>query len=487
MTALAIPVLLVLLGAPPEELDTIWLKDGRKRTGIIVKETKEYIVLRIVLPGRKGQVGGTATDRIQRAEIKSIERMADAGRSRLKAKSEGLGTRRLRLEEALRAVVVTPRRLAGKPSLRAVGKHVEVRSTCDERFVRSVTVIVDQLFEAYRGNFGIEGEPGRRIRIYMFSDLAEYRGFQVQKFGSAIDNPAFYAIGPRYIAAYNMVQREEERRIRKEAKKVEREIRDVKKKIDDWEHRIVKEVAEANRKIKLEAGRAKRKIQGDGYAEKQRRYREVDKWQREQRRGVQRWRSGNEDELDAYKKAADTIIDKNRAILTRNARIRRDQNRVMFESLFHEAFHAFAHNHLWENGRRIVPRWLDEGLACYYEMSAVELDGTLAHGASNPDLARLIRDARRKNKLLPCEKIVRATPGDYLVMHARNAERSTLHYAQSWALAHYLVDKVGTQRMRAYVKQVTAGADPIRAFEKLMGEKLRVVEFKAMRHATGLK
>jgi hypothetical protein len=487
MTALAASLLVVLLAAPSEELDTIWLKDGRKRAGIIVKETKEYIVLRIVIRGRKGQVAGTATDRIPRADIKSIERMADKGRERLKAKSEGLGTRRLRHEDALKAVVVTPRRLRGRPSLRATGRHVEVRSTCDERFIREVTVTVDALFDAYRDNFGIEGEPEKRIRIFLLSDEAEYRGFQMDRFGVATKNPAFYHLGKRYIAAYNMVQRDEELRIRKEVKRIEREIRETKEKIAEWERKIAKEVAAAKHKIELEVRRAKRRIQADGGAEKSRRYGEVDKWAREQRRSVQAWKSRNEDELDKYKDAADRVVAKNRETLARNAKIRREQNRVMFEYLFHEGFHAFAHNYLWQSGRRIVPRWLDEGLACYYEMSAVELDGTLAHGAPNREFVRLLSDARRKNRLLPCAKIVKATPGDYVVMHARDADRSTLHYAQSWALAHYLVDRVGTRRMRAYVKQVTAGADPVRAFEKLMGDKLTTVEFKVQRHVEGLK
>ena len=41
--------------------------------------------------------------------------------------------------------------------------------------------------------------------------------------------------------------------------------------------------------------------------------------------------------------------------------------------------------------------------------------------------------------------------------------------------------------MSAYVKQVAADADPIRAFETLMGEKVTTVEFKALQHVATLK
>ena len=84
----------------------------------------------------------------------------------------------------------------------------------------------------------------------------------------------------------------------------------------------------------------------------------------------------------------------------------------MFEALFHEGFHAFALNFLWIRGGKgsAVPRWLDEGLASYYEMSAVDAE-ELVHGAPQPYFLDLIRKASREGQ--GCSRsrtILRATP-----------------------------------------------------------------------------
>jgi hypothetical protein len=156
----------------------------------------------------------------------------------------------------------------------------------------------------------------------------------------------------------------------------------------------------------------------------------------------------------------------------------------MYETLFHESFHAFAANFLWaESDNAALPRWLHEGLATYYERSAIEA-GELVHGGTHPRMLEMLRSA----PLMPLEKVISAGAEVYQVSHASEAERSTSLYAHAWGLAHFLVAR-GTSKeaFEAYVKDVAAGAHKVGAFEKLLGRELKGLDAEWLRYLTQLK
>ncbi|MHC4579776.1 MAG: DUF1570 domain-containing protein [Planctomycetota bacterium] len=454
MGKLALAAALILLGGPASERDIVWLKDGRKVSGIIVAET---------------------------------ERMPDATRRRLIRKYQGFRERRSHRAEALAKMETRRVTFMGQTGLQTFGAHFKVVSTCEDAFVKDVTYYLDEVFAAYKECFAIQRNADRRIDVFVLSDMEEYTRFQRARIGSAIQNPAFYHLGKNFIAACNLVRKEEAAAIRKQMLKLEGEIKEQLKRVKDQETKVRREMIQFKKKVRMTADTARRKIRGDLYGNKNARLRKVDKWEREELGRGEKWERERKKELDAYRKKADDAIAHNRKIIARNHRLLLDQNKRMFEGLFHEGFHAFARNFLWWRGTGpAVPRWLDEGLASYYEMSAVDA-GELVHGAAHPMLLALVQEASREGKLLPTASVLRGGPTQFLVAHRSQTDRSNLYYAQSWALAHYMVGRIPRERMQAYVVAVAAGVDSVKAFEAMMGRPLRQVEVAVRHHVADLE
>ena len=152
--------------------------------------------------------------------------------------------------------------------------------------------------------------------------------------------------------------------------------------------------------------------------------------------------------------------------------------------LFHEGFHAFTRNFLWEN-TAAVPRWLDEGLASYFEMSAIDA-GELIHGAPHPQLLARLKKALKAGTPLGIAQLLRRGGAQFLVAHRSQQARASLLYAQSWAIAHYMAGRVPRERIAAYVTAVAAGVDPVQAFETMMGQPIRHVEVDVREHVQRL-
>lgn len=488
MGRIALAVSLILLGGAEAEQDILYLKDGRVIRGFIVSETDQLIKIAVLAKGSKGATGGLITVGYRRSQIARIERMSQAKRVQLLRKYEGFRERRSRRAEALETMNARRVSLMGQRALKTRGTHFEVTSTCDDEFVKEVTFYLDEVFAAYKDNFAIQRNADKRIPVYILSDKNEYMRFQIERTGSAIQNPAFYHLGKNFIAAYNMIQKEKAAEVRKQIHIRERQIKEYEKKVKDKETEVRRHAIKTRSEIKTEAETERRKVRAGNYANKNALLRRINQWEREQLGKVDRWEREANEKLDAERKEIKGYIAKNRKVIASNHKILLDQNKFMFEALFHEGFHAFAVNFLWvRGGKCAVPRWLDEGLASYYEMSAVDAD-ELVHGAPQPGFLALIRKASQEGKLLPIEDILRADPMKFLIVHRSQAERSTLHYAQSWAITHYMVGRVPREKMQAYVEAVKGGADSVKAFRKMMGGRsVREVEAEVRHHLEGLK
>ncbi len=178
---------------------------------------------------------------------------------------------------------------------------------------------------------------------------------------------------------------------------------------------------------------------------------------------------------------------KNRRVIESNYRILFNQNKAMYETLFHESFHAFAANYLWQGSdRKEFPRWLHEGMASYFEVSVVEGDD-LVHGSPNPQFLKICVERLPTNMFVPLADILRGEGDKYAVVHVSETGRAGLYYAQSWALVHYLSTRVSREQIAAYVTDVLSGKDNVKAFEAMAGKPCAQIEADVRKHLESLK
>ena len=97
-----------------------------------------------------------------------------------------------------------------------------------------------------------------------------------------------------------------------------------------------------------------------------------------------------------------------------------------YETFYHEYYHAITTPYFPD-----LPVWLSEGLAEYYGSTQIE-DKFVMLGKNDPDLVRQLWDAT----FIPLNllfKVDRSSP------YYNEANKTSLFYAESWALTHYLM------------------------------------------------
>jgi hypothetical protein len=144
-----------------------------------------------------------------------------------------------------------------------------------------------------------------------------------------------------------------------------------------------------------------------------------------------------------------------------------------FQTLYHEAFHAYLANFVFPPDKCDVPRWLNEGLAQIFETAIVEA-GELRIGHVEKERYEAIQKAAKEKKLLPITQLLKAAPKDFLVAHDADRKGSERHYLNSYALAYYLTfDRriLGTPALEKYVQARKRGVDELVAFSALIGNK----------------
>ena len=489
MGRLATAVLSALLLAQqqPQDVDVVTLKDGTTRTGRILSETSSEMVFETLIKGSKGQVVGTAKTTIDKASVVKIERASEEARKKSADRSQAFSERGVRRAEALAKIKPVPITIEGGKGLQVSGTNFVLESTCEIGFVKDVAVCLEEAFAGYRRHFDVRRNADRRLKVYVLADKDEYVGFQKRRHGESILNAAYYHPEENYIAAYNMIQRDEEKRIRAEILQVERAIEGFKSEVAAVERKVDGVAKDVRKKIQDAASEERRAIRADAQGGKELRLHQVDRQEKQLYDELKKQEGEAQKELQDARRKANEAIEGNRKIIDRNEKILAAQNRTMFEMLFHEGFHAFASNYLWEgSAQKEFPRWLHEGMACYFEVSVVEA-GELIHGAPHPLLQKLFREKAAAGTLVPLDQVLRGGAAQFTITHRLQQERSTTCYAQSWALAHYVASKMKREDVAAYVGDVLAGQDSVKAFEKMTGRTCREFEADLRKHIEGLK
>jgi hypothetical protein len=415
------------------KFDLLRLRSGKSFPGLLVEEGPVEIRFRCVRrsPGSPTVVISTT---FQRSEIERIDKLDVMERAvlerRLKALDPTGKGEALRMEHLTLDAVAWIRPNQGE-ALRYASAYFVLVSNAREDIVRRAAVRLEQIYAAYARFLPARHQGGSPTRIYLFRSLAEYQALLKDQ-GTLILNPSFYDSGKNQIFCASDVQRlgDELERLRKK----HQEILD----------KVKEKEASLNAFYKGKIPQPRRRL------------------------------------LDAERQE---VYDANR----KNDAVFREATQLLFQTLYHEAFHAYLANFVYPPAEAAVPRWLNEGLAQIFETALVEA-GELRVGHADPDRLARIKKLARDHQVLPVTELLTAGSSKFLVHPAGDEQISDQYYLNAWALSFYLAfDRhvLGTPALDHYVHALKRGADVEEAFRQLVGQS--VPEFERGFHQYLLK
>ena len=400
--------------------DVLQLKNGKKIQGLILEETPTDIHFACILrnPGERTVVFFTT---FQRDEIQDMVRLDASDRKTLQARLRSLETgareetRRMGQLELKAAPWVQP---SNGPAWSYRSTSFILLSNASEDIVRRAAVRLEQMDQAYTRFLPPRHQGGHPTTILLVRSLAEYHAL-LRKEGRDLLNPAFFDAAHNRIVCGSDLQH-----------------------LGDELEQARRQNQQALRDLNQEETELRRLYQGRPPATLANR-------------------------LDQDRQKILQAEDNNQALF-------QAATRKLFQVLYHEAFHAYLANFVYPPAEDRVPLWLNEGLAQIFETAILEA-GELRIG--HPDKQRLTRLQTdfRKGESLSLDELLRAGSDKFVVAHASDRQVSDRYYLTSWALAFYLTfDRklVGTPALDQYVHRLKSGADPRKAFEKLVGQPL---------------
>lgn len=135
----------------------------------------------------------------------------------------------------------------------------------------------------------------------------------------------------------------------------------------------------------------------------------------------------------------------------------------------HEYVHFIIKNNFQTS---VLPVWLNEGLAEYYQTFRMKNDRQAIFGEAQSGHLRLLRET----KLIPLKTI---SAVDYQSLNEFDTAQKNLFYAQSWAVVHYLMQKndgLIDAPIRKYLALTAAGESAETAFEKSFKTTFSAIE-----------
>jgi tetratricopeptide (TPR) repeat protein len=127
-------------------------------------------------------------------------------------------------------------------------------------------------------------------------------------------------------------------------------------------------------------------------------------------------------------------------------------------------YHEYVHLIINLNYQHF-PLWLNEGFADFLGSATLTGKGGKLGQPSSWDL-----DLLHQTKLLPLETLFRV---DHRSPYYNEANKTTIFYAESWALVHYLMldpEERKNQALSKYISFVENGADPVEAATRAFGD-----------------
>ena len=137
---------------------------------------------------------------------------------------------------------------------------------------------------------------------------------------------------------------------------------------------------------------------------------------------------------------------------------------------FNVIFHEYTHL-LVENTFESAPVWFNEGLAEYYSTFSITDDQKIRLGTPIGNHVFLLRES----KMLPLRTLFEV---DYKSPHYNESKKSSIFYAQSWALMHYLIiGKAGkVEQLGKFINLLAAKIPMEQAFQQAFETSFEAME-----------
>jgi hypothetical protein len=404
------------------KFDVVHLHTGKIFRGLVLEETTGTVKFQCIWqePGEPTRLGPVT--RFAAYEIHHLDRLKKSERAELESRLEKLKPASEQVRMAHIELQPAPWRGQANGALSYRADHFVLISNAREDIVRRTAVRLEQIYEAYTRFLPPRCQKAKPTEVVLVRSMAEYRQMLQQR-GGTILNPALFDPAKNEILCGTDLQQLEE--MLEILQKRHQQLRDLVKQ----QQITLREVYKNN--------------PPEGFL-------------RQHAAVLKELREADEANAKTFEKAMQRL----------------------FQTLYHEAFHAYLACFVYPPAAAGVPRWLNEGLAQIFETAILEA-GELR--VSQPDSERLSRakDALRKHQLVAVADLLTADPDKFLVGHADNPHVSDAYYLDSWALAYYLMfaqRKLGTPELDEYVRSIREGAEPLDAFSKLVGEPLPAFE-----------
>jgi hypothetical protein len=403
------------------DFDVVHLLSGRSVHGLLVEENAARVVLKPIYwePGKPLWLPAERNT-YARKDIVSMDRLEPAQRQALARRVAAIQADRARQKERLEKLELKPAawNKSNSGGLSYTSNRFVLISNAGEDIIRRAATRLEELYAAYENFLPPRRREGRKTTILLVQSLAEYQQVLKEQ-GRSFRNPAFYdSTRDEILCACDL------ERLGEELKQTRAEHQQILAKMRKLEADLRKQLGSVPVKIQKEHEEARQKIQ-----------------------------------------VRDRENDKKFQTATQR----------LFQTLYHEAFHAYLADCVYPPAEADVPRWLNEGLAQIFESALVDA-GELYF--NRPDAARLaaVKKALEAGELPSVNSLLHSDAKNFLVSHADLGELSDRYYLGAWALAYYLTfdrRKLGSGELETYVTSFKRpGADLVAAFTQLVGQPL---------------
>ncbi len=420
--------------------DVVVLKAGGEQRGFLVSESDTEVVFDVVMSGKSVAKTMLSRTTFHRGEVDSIKKLTDEQRAAALKDLNNAAKEEKRDKAAAQNIEIEPYswQLKNDPSKSVQVKRVQLTHFSiesdieDDDLLRKLAYRLDKVFNAYQQYFGVDRNDAVKVRVMIFKSMEEFYASN----GTGMLNPAFYSPLDRQVLAGCDVKKYEMQiaEIRERHKKLEIELH-------DWKIRV----EEARADVRAQVSKAYDQVNAGGKGATAAGQAAMENIKQQEREWML--------DVGAKEKHVNEIQDLIFQCNRHNDVVFGEVTQQMLSTMYHEGFHAFLHNFLFESEEALtVPRWLNEGLAQYFEAARLE-NGHFILGQDVREKMAILRKFRNAESLLPLEKLVSGGAADYQVHEIANLERSTKNYLQAWLLTSVLGDKGRLKKeiLQAYV------------------------------------